>query len=152
MSHHHEQVVPRWVLVGAAAMMVLTIALAGGARLQRLAAGEPPTPAPVEAIEVRFEDRSDGSIAMLDADSRRELSVVPPGTNGFIRGVLRGMFRERKLESMGRDGRFVLARGADGQLSLEDLQTRRRIGLDSFGSTNSEAFRELLRSGRQASR
>jgi putative photosynthetic complex assembly protein len=99
-------------------------------------------------MQVRFEDRPDGTLAVLDATTGREASIVQPGTNGFIRGVLRGMFRGRKLEALSRDGQFRLAREADGHLTLEDPETGRRVDLDSFGPTNSAAFAGLLAAGR----
>ena len=142
-EHHHNQTVPRSVLLGAAAMILLSLGLAASARRA------PPAAVPALAVlQVRFEDRPDGSIAMLDADSGRELSLVPPRSNGFIRGVLRGMCRARRLESLGREGHFRLAREADGRLSLQDPQTGRRVDLDSFGPTNSAAFAQLLVAGR----
>jgi putative photosynthetic complex assembly protein len=151
-EHHHTQTVPWGALIGAGTMIVFSIVLAVSARNARLAeqASAGPPPAPIESIEVRFEDRPNGAIAMLDAESGREVSEVAPGTNNFIRGVLRGMFRGRKLESLGHDGRFRLAREADGRLTLDDPQIGRHVDLDSFGPTNSAAFAKLLTDGRQA--
>lgn len=146
-DHHHAQKVPKGVLLAAGALLTLTLVLAAGARMVHAAHPAPPLPPPLAVLEVRFEDRPDGAIAMLDAASGRELSVVPPRTNGFIRGVLRGMFRNRRLESLGPDGTFRLAREADGRLSLQDEQTGRRVDLGAFGPTNSAAFAELLAAG-----
>jgi putative photosynthetic complex assembly protein len=149
-DHHHEQTVPRGAIIGAGAVMVLSIVLAVTARRARLAEHTDVEAPPIESVEVRFADRSDGSIAVLDAKSGRELTEVAPRSNNFIRGVLRGMFRGRKLESLGHDGTFRLAREADGRLTLEDAQIGRRIDLDSFGPTNSAAFATLLIAGRSA--
>jgi putative photosynthetic complex assembly protein len=151
-EHDHTQTVPRGVLIGAGVLVLVTLGLAAGARSLRMADGEQPLPAPLESLDVRFEDRPDGSIAVLEAASGREVRVVPPRSNGFIRGVLRGMFRERKQESVGREGLFRLARQADGRLSIEDPQTGRKLDLDAFGPTNSAAFAELLAAGRQPTR
>ena len=151
-EHHHTQTIPRGVLLGAATMILLSLGLAVSARRAHLAAPHGPTQPAMESLEVRFEDRADGSIAMLDAATGRQVSLVPPRSNGFIRGVLRGMFRSRRLESLGREGHFRLAREADGRLTLEDPETHRRIDLDSFGPTNSAAFAQLLVDGRQARR
>ena len=150
MGHHHHQNVPKAALLGAAALIVTSICLAAGARQARLSDRAPPPRAGADAVFVRFEDRPDGALAMLDADTGRELTRVPPRSNGFVRGVLRGMFRSRKLESMGRNARFRLAREADGHLTLEDEELSRRIQLDSFGPSNSAAFAELLAAARGA--
>jgi putative photosynthetic complex assembly protein len=111
-----------------------------------------PAPASVIAlqeIELRFEDRPDGALAVLDGPTQRELKVLPPGSDNFVRGVLRGMFRVRKLEALGRDVQFRLAREASGRLTLEDRELGRRIDLDSFGPSNSAAFAALLPAGVQ---
>lgn len=150
MAHSHAMTqVPRGVLLAAGALLALTLVLTAGARLSQRQGTIAVAPAPIEALEVRFEDRPDGSIAMLDPTSGRELTRVPPASNGFIRGVLRGLFRERKLESLGRAGTFRIERTADGRLSIEDQATHRRIGLTAFGPDNTAAFARLLEAGRR---
>jgi putative photosynthetic complex assembly protein len=151
-EHHHNQAIPRGVLIGAGVMILLSLGLAAGSRRAHLMAPQVALPPPIEVRQIRFEDRPDGAIAILDAPSGRQVSLVPPRSNGFIRGVLRGMFRTRKLESVGRQGEFRLAREADGRLSLTDPETGRRVDLDSFGPTNSQAFAQLLIAARQPSR
>lgn len=139
----HRQLVPRGVLIAAGIMMATSIGFAAAARRAHLAS-PPAVRPPIESVVLAFTDRTDGTILVTDAGGR-EVSRVQPGTNGFIRGVLRGMFRTRKLESLGREGRFVLAREADGHLSLTDPETGRRVELDSFGPTNTAAFADLLK-------
>jgi putative photosynthetic complex assembly protein len=145
-NHIHVQHVPRGALIGAALLIVGSISLAAGARRAHVAEqAVAPAPAPARASrDLRFEDRPDGTLAVLDADTSELVCIVPPASNGFVRGVLRGMFRERKLESMGHDARFRLAREAEGRLTLVDPQTGRRVDLDSFGPTNSAAFARFL--------
>jgi putative photosynthetic complex assembly protein len=142
-----QQTVPRGALIGAAVLMVGTLVIAALARHPYLAPAATDDRPPIASCELRFADRADGTLAAYDATTGREVSDVTPQSNGFIRGVLRGMFRTRKLESMGRDATFRLAREADGHLTLTDRETSRRIDLDSFGPTNSEAFATLLTAG-----
>jgi putative photosynthetic complex assembly protein len=142
-DHIHTQAVPRGALIGAAFLMIGTIAVAAGARSARLAA-PPAVPPAVAVAEIRFEDRPDGSLAVLDAHTGHEDLVLAPGSNNFIRGVLRGMFRSRKLESLGHDGTFRLSQEADGSLTLEDPQTARVVNLDSFGPSNANAFHDVM--------
>lgn len=151
-DHIHTQHIPRAAIIGAGILMLGTLALAGGARQLHLAeAARAAAPAPdYEAYQIRFEDRKDGTLAVLDATSGVDISTVPPGTNGFVRGVLRGMFRSRKLEAIGHEGSFRLAREAGGRLTLTDPQTARRVDLDSFGPTNSQSFTLILESARAA--
>lgn len=148
MSDSTTQGFPLPVLLGAGAMILITLAVAFGARQAHLAAPKVAERPPLETLDVRFEDRPDGSIAVLEATGGREISVVPPLSNGFIRGVMRGMFRGRKLEALPREGSFRLSREADGRLSLVDPKTGRRVDLDSFGPTNSQSFGQLLVAGR----
>jgi putative photosynthetic complex assembly protein len=142
--------VPRAVLLCAAALLAFALATAAWSAHERhdhrAAAGV------AAALEVRFEDRADGSIAVLEARSGREVSVVPPRSNGFIRGVLRGLNRGRRQESIERTASFRLVRFQDGRLSLEDPQTRREIDLGAFGATNQAAFAQLLDASLQAVR
>jgi putative photosynthetic complex assembly protein len=143
----HLQTVPRALLWGAFGLMLGSIVLAAVSRKM-----SPPMAAVAPAqqvIELRFEDRTDGALAVLDGTTERELKLLAPGSNNFIRGVLRGMFRMRKLEAVARDVPFTLARDASGKLSLEDREVGRRVDLDSFGPDNSAAFRELLEAGAQ---
>ncbi len=150
--HHHRQKIPRGVLLAAAIMMLLSIGLAAGARRVYLASPPPQVAPAQESIDITFADRPDGSIAVSEAASGREISLVPPRSNGFIRGVLRGMFRTRKLEAVARSERFHLAREADGRLTLTDPQTGRHIQLNSFGPTNAAVFHQLLLAGRQVTK
>ena len=149
-QHHiHVQKVPRAALIGAAFLIVGSIALAASARSARLAHPEPEV-APIASIDLRFEDRSDGTIAVLDANTERPLTTVAAGSNGFVRGVLRGMFRQRKIDSLGRAARFTLAREQNNRLTLTDPENHRRIELDAFGPTNTEAFAKIFADARAA--
>jgi putative photosynthetic complex assembly protein len=144
MSRHHDETsVPRPAIFGAVALMVFTLVLAGVARRAKLAEA-PQDVAVVELRDVRFEDRDGGSLAVIDASSGGVIEEIAPGTGGFVRGVLRGMFRTRKLEAMDRAGVFRLSRAASGRLSLDDLASGRHVDLDSFGPTNSAAFAHIL--------
>ena len=84
-NHSHEQSVPRGVLAAAAALITFSIAIAAiSSPRTRSAAAEGGSPVS-SVIELQFEDRKDGAIAVRDAASGRELSVVPPNSNGFMR-------------------------------------------------------------------
>jgi putative photosynthetic complex assembly protein len=147
MSRHvHTQRVPRGVLVAAGLMMVTSIALAAGARSARR--DEVPPPMTGDVVELRFEDRVDGSVAVFDARTAREVVIVAPGQDGFIRGVMRGLNRTRKLESIDRQASFRLSREPDGRFVLEDPESGHRVELRSFGRTNYEAFVRLYEAAR----
>ena len=81
---------------------------------------------------------------MWDTQSNELVQVLAPGTNGFVRGVMRGLARDRKLLGVGHDDAFKLVRWADGRLSLEDPTTGRNIALEPFGADNSRVFARFL--------
>lgn len=149
MADHHAPRVPRGVLVGAAALLIASLALAAKARSVDEAVGRSDA-AVVDGMRLRFEDRRDGSVAAIDATTGREVAVVGPEQGGFVRGVMRGMFRTRKLESIPRETEFRLLRLADGALVIEDPASGRRVDLRSFGDTNYHAFAALLAPARGA--
>jgi hypothetical protein len=71
--------------------------------------------------------------------------TVNPGEGGFIRGVMRGLARDRISRHIGAEPPFRLALSADGQLTLFDTATGRLIDLESFGQGNRDSFFDLLR-------
>lgn len=145
VGHQHApQVIPRGILIGAALMIGFTIALSGTARLTGIGTTHMPATAAVESRSLHFADQRDGSIAVTDAATGRTVAVVPPGSNGFLRGTLRGLARERKRQDIGPEPAFKLIRWADGRLTLEDPTTRRVVDLAAFGPTNSGVFADLL--------
>ena len=104
-----------------------------------------------EARSLRFEDQADGGVRIVDTADGSLAGTVPKGAlNGFVRGVMRGLARDRHLMRVGPDKPFVLTRWSDGALTLDDPSTHRHIELGSFGPTNRAAFRVLLRSGVRA--
>lgn len=93
---------------------------------------------------LRFDDLPDGAVAAIDVQSG-ELVQRFDGEQGFLRGTLRAMARERKLHGVARGEAFELLLHADGRLTLLDPQTGMRIALESFGATNTGVFARLLR-------
>jgi putative photosynthetic complex assembly protein len=127
------------VLVG----MALTLVI-----VARLTGYQPATPAPstiVQSQELRFEDHSDGGVAIYTSPDDKLVDTLPPGTGGFVRGVLRGLARERRADHIGTEAPLRLTRWADGRLSLDDPSTGRHIDLEVFGPTNAGAFADMLR-------
>lgn len=94
--------------------------------------------------DIRFEDQADGSIRVFDAKMSEQIALVAPASNGFLRGAVRGLVRERKLQRLGSDTPFTVAALPDGRLVLHDAATGHEIDLASFGSTNAAVFAQLL--------
>jgi len=140
--------IPRAVLVGAGLLVGLALCTAATARLLHWHAA---TPTPLQAVRVmhlRFVDRSDGAVEIDDVDhDDAVIQIEPPGTNGFLRGVLRGLARARRAEHIGPEAPFTLTRWADGEMTLADPQTGQRLSLEVFGPSNSRPFAQLLTGG-----
>lgn len=92
---------------------------------------------------LRFEDRPDGSVAVIDHTRGVELERIH-GEAGFLRGTLRALSRERLRRGLGPELPFTLRARSDGGLTLSDPATGERIDLDSFGPTNAAVFGRLL--------
>lgn len=143
-----DRLIPRGLLLGAAALVGFALVSTTAARVSGTGTAEfqaaPVAVTPVARLDLRFEDRDDGAVAVLDAGSGEVVDVLAPGTNGFVRGVMRALARERRAHEIGPSPAFRLSSWEDGRLSLEDPSTGRRIELTAFGPTNRDAFARLL--------
>jgi putative photosynthetic complex assembly protein len=145
LSSHAQpyQHFPRKALYVAALIVATAFVVAGtGSILGPIS--NPITAASVSSRDLYFEDRADGSVAILDARTGQTLQVALPGTNGFLRATLRGLARERKHQDFGAAVPFRLTGWADGRLTLEDPTTHRTVELEAFGQTNEAVFAQLL--------
>jgi putative photosynthetic complex assembly protein len=81
---------------------------------------------------------------VLDASGTKLYDTVSPGTNGFLRGTMRGLARERKREGVSPELPFLMIGRSDGKLTLEDPGTGRRVDVGSFGPTNAAVFAAIM--------
>lgn len=144
-GHHAEKPIPRPILIGIAAIMVLSLGLVAVARLTGFKLGQP------EPSEVRiqrdlmFVDQSDGSIAVIEAGNHQEIDRLEPGSNNFIRGSLHALARgHRDVTGPKNEAVFRLTQWADGRLSLDDLVSGAHMELQAYGPTNRDEFSRLL--------
>ncbi|MES2974273.1 MAG: photosynthetic complex assembly protein PuhC [Pseudomonadota bacterium] len=131
-------------LLAAGALVVLSIVAVSAVRMTGVGKVTVPDAASVTMREFLFEDRSDGSIAIIDARSRQQVDTVAPASNGFLRGTMRGLARERKRMGIGPELPFQMIGRADGRLTLVDPGTGRRVDLESFGPRNAAVFAKLM--------
>lgn len=139
-----DRPLPRAALIGAAALVGVAIASALVARLGDIGGTRLALTTPVEVRELRFADRDDGAVVVIDGPTGIVTDAFAPGTNGFVRGALRGLARERKRQDIGAEPPFRLARWTDGRVTLSDPTTGRVVDLVAFGPTNAAAFTRLL--------
>lgn len=147
----HHQPFPRGALWAVGTLIAFSLLAVVAARLTGFDANEIPPPAPVESRDLRFEDGTGGWVYVYDARSDALVATLEPGTENFVRGVLRGLARTRRSMGIGEQGAMRLTRHADGRLTLEDETTGRVIDLVAFGRTNYAAFARFLGSGACAS-
>ncbi len=91
---------------------------------------------------LHFQDHSSGAVLVIDAGTAQEIARFE-GEQGFVRGSLRALIRERKRRDLGPEQPFILQGHADGRLSLRDPTTQTRIPLDSFGPNQLALFQPL---------
>jgi putative photosynthetic complex assembly protein len=142
-ARSHEAPIGRAPLLAVGALLALTILGAATVRMTG-SANVMPDADVVASRSLRFEDRPDGSVAVISAKSGLELQRIE-GESGFVRGALRGLARERRRAGMGPEQPFVLTAHADGRITLLDPVTERRIDLASFGAINPQPFVAMLR-------
>lgn len=144
-----EQPIPRGILLGAASLVVLTILAAFLARVGDVGSVRTTLAPATETVELRFADMPDGSVQVINAADASKTRVLHPGTNGFVRVVLRGLARDRRAYNVGSEPPFRLSRLTDGRVVLQDQSTGRMVALGAFGATNEAAFTQLFDLGRK---
>ncbi|MEY4524366.1 MAG: hypothetical protein RIR27_1442 [Pseudomonadota bacterium] len=90
-----------------------------------------------------FRDLPDGSVGVISASDGKMIAQVE-GQAGFVRGILRALARERRIQEITSDDAFELMSRSDGRLTLVDLATGNRIDLESFGRDNAAQFAAFL--------
>jgi putative photosynthetic complex assembly protein len=127
-----------WIFVGFLCSVLLVVGFLRGQGVIT-----PQEDAPVSwQLSLRFEDRPNGDVAVLQAHNQMEITRFQ-GEQGFVRGTLRTLSRERMRRGIGSGPAFELIGHTDGRLTLLDPATGARIDLESFGPTNMSAFAQL---------
>ncbi len=142
--------VPRSFLIAAGGLVVMTLLLVAVARLTGSLDSQVGEQTAVTEELLRFEDQPDGAVAVYSARNGRLIETMQPGTNGFVRGTLRALVRERRLNNVAETTPFRLVLGADGSFVLHDPATDRRLDLRAFGPASVQAFASLLPNGNKA--
>ena len=124
-----------WIFVGFLCSVLLVV---GVLRNQGMVAQQDDAPVSWKR-SLRFEDRPNGDVAVVDPSSQLEVTRFQ-GEQGFVRGTLRTLTRERMRRGIGSGPAFELIGHTDGRLTLLDPATDVRIDLESFGPTNMSSF------------
>lgn len=151
-AHHHDAPFgpnTPWPIYALGVLLLVTLAVVAWERYQHINA-----PAPVEAAVswerlLRFQDGSQGEIVVIDARTDQQVALYQ-GEQGFLRGSLRALMRERVLRGLGPSAPLQLMGHPDGRLTLRDPATGERIALESFGPTNAAVYARLRDASPQA--
>jgi putative photosynthetic complex assembly protein len=147
MSEIDANPFPRGALIGAAALLSFAVVGTAAVRIARVTAPASMSmsqPAALSSVDLTFSDEKDGSVIVREKGTGRLVSTLAPGTNGFVRDVMRGLAHERISHGLGAGPPFNISLFDHGRLVLEDTATGRRIDLDAFGPTNRDAFLQFL--------
>ncbi len=133
---------PRWILYFSAGIIAFSLISVGLIRItgngpDQLAA------APTVQRSLIFEDQKDGGVRVADGVSGQTLTILH-GEQGFVRGALRALARERFSRGIGSAQPFDLIARVDGRVTLMDPSTGQRVDLESFGPTNTAEFARFL--------
>jgi putative photosynthetic complex assembly protein len=139
-----ERMVPRGALLGAAALIGFSLVAAGLGRVTGVGTVRTDYATTVQTASFRFEDRSDGGISVIAPESDATIGVVPAGTDGFVRTVLRSLAFDRRRHGVGAGPAFVIAKWSDGHTTIDDPVTGRRVDLAAFGAANMQAFEHVV--------
>lgn len=133
---------PRWVLWTVGFLLVFTLS---SIALVRLTGNGPDQLAAATVNErlLRFEDSPDGGVAVIDGVTGQLLTTVR-GEQGFFRGAIRALTRDRIARKIGAEQPFKLISRTDGRLALFDPVSGQRVDLESFGPTNAATFAPFL--------
>lgn len=122
-------------------LLLLVLLAVGWARWQGVAVRFEDAPVRWQR-ELHFEDTPQGDVLAIDALSGQTIARFE-GEQGFVRGTLRALARERSRRGLGPDAPLQLVARHDGRLTLMDPATGQRIELESFGSSNLARFASL---------
>ena len=139
---HTRHILPRHIGVALGLVMLASLSLVGVVRWSGVDIRYADSPSQQVRL-LRFADMDNGDIGVVNAQDGSELARFS-GEQGFMRGALRAMARERKRRDIGPMVPFELHARTDGRLTLIDPATQMRLDLESFGPTNAGLFAQLL--------
>jgi putative photosynthetic complex assembly protein len=102
-----------------------------------------------EKVNLVFKDGINGEILVQVVKSEKnEYKLIKEiqldGEQGFMRGTLRALARERKTRQLSHEIPFELKLDFEGHLSITDPLTKNTINLDAFGPDNVAVFSKLM--------
>ena len=144
MRRPARELLPGWLRMGMVGLLVMAVAGAwtfrGSVDTASIDQGKV-----VASRSLFFTDLAVGGIRIDDGDTRRPITTLAPGEDGFMRSVMRVWhWQGRMAQGLGPELPFELIIWESGLLSLADPATGRRVELSAFGRDNVKAFSRLI--------
>lgn len=136
-----QPLLPPWAPRVAVVLLAALLLGVAGLRLSGYSPAVQPG-AVVAERALRFADAADGAV-VVSAENGAPIARLH-GEQGFLRGVLRGLARDRRAQGVPADRPLHLSLRDDGRLLLTDPDTGARIDLASFGPDNAAVFAAWL--------
>lgn len=144
MSESLGAKIHRRAVIACCAIAVSTFIAAAAVKITGSGSYYAPETDAVTMVELRFEDEADGVVAVFDDATGERLIEYGLDEGVFVRSVMRGVARQRRLHGYGQDAPVELSRHEDGQIWLLDPASGTQIYLGAFGPDNVGAFEEIL--------
>lgn len=144
MSESRGAVIHRRAVFACCVIAVFTVVSAAAVKFTGSGRYYAPEAEAITMVELRFEDEADGVVAVFDDTTGARLIEYGLDEGVFVRSVMRGVARQRRLRGYGQDAPVELSRHEDGQIWLLDPASGTQIYLGAFGPDNVGAFEEIL--------
>jgi putative photosynthetic complex assembly protein len=142
---------PRGALLAAGALVAGCLISVSVVRLSEWDQGRPGLMAGMEDTapvlrerHVTFREHEDQTLTVLDAQNGLVIARYRPSEAGFVRGLLRGLRRDRLGQAEPFALPFRIIAFSDGRLAVEDPASGRRIDAGAFGADNRSTIEALL--------
>ncbi len=134
----------RWLATLVGAAVIMTVATVAALRLSGFTPDTSIDSPLVDEVFLRFVDVEAGEVHVYEHTSDSRIATLEPAKDSFIRGVMRGMARERRSRDIGMRPPFRLALFGDGSMIVEDPSVDMHVNLVAFGPTNIGSFHTLM--------
>ncbi|MGD1888978.1 MAG: photosynthetic complex putative assembly protein PuhB [Cohaesibacteraceae bacterium] len=131
-------------LVMAASLVLIAVIGVGAFQLNKLANPATALVTPVYEQAITFAPLDGDRIDVRDALTGDQIAIVEAGTDGLLRGALRGMGGARASSELDPSAPYLLQRFEGDGIYLADPLTGRSVRLSSFGPIHTGAVLVLL--------
>ncbi len=139
-----QEIIHRRAMVAIGVFVAFVLVVTTIAQLTGIGIRYEPQADPVVMVELSFEDGPDGLVTVLNAETHETLAEYGMDEGVFVRSVMRGVARQRRLRGIESRGPVRLAEYPDGRLWLTDPASEVEIFLGAFGPDQTAAWASLL--------